>query len=257
MDAAGRDEYCESEPDARLMRGREGTTLVGYNVQNAVEAETRLIVHHEVTNEQGDTRALWPVAEQAKALFGGGTAGGAGRWRLRQWRASRCLRARGHHGERAAACDPRQPRRALSERATLRTTPSATCTAVRPGQELRRAGVDERRKLHLYRRSGCNQCPLQSRCTPSQDHGWSRGITSKPPTRAPMRGSQADPRLMRRRMSIAERPFAILKQVMAFKRFSCRGLKGAGTEMAIAVLGYNLLQMIQRLGAPRLIALMN
>ena len=66
MDAAGRDEYCESEPDARLMRGREGT-LVGYNVQNAVEAETRLMVHHEVTNEQGDTRQLWPVAEQAKA----------------------------------------------------------------------------------------------------------------------------------------------------------------------------------------------
>jgi transposase len=254
MDAAGRNEYCESEPDARLMRGREGT-LVGYNVQNAVDAETRLIVHHEVTNEQGDTRALWPVAEQAKATLGvdrlevladGGYANGE--------HLDACERA----GITASV-----PRRVIpGSRAGLYQKSDFAYDAERDvyrcpaGQELRRVGVDAKRKLYLYRRSGCDQCPLQPRCTPADIRLVTRHYFEAAYARSDAR-LQADPRLMHRRMSIAERPFAILKQVMAFKRFSCRGLKGAGTEMAIVVLGYNLLQMIQRLGARRLIALMN
>ncbi len=224
-------------------------------MQNAVEAETRLIVHHEVTNEQGDTRALWPVAEQAKASLA--------------VERLEVLADYGYaNGEHLDACEragitASVPRRVIpGSHAGLYQKSDFAYDAERDlyrcpaGQELQRAGVDERRKLHLYRRSGCNQCPLQSRCTPSKTRLVTRHYFEAAYARSDARLT-ANPRLMRRRMSIAERPFAILKQVMAFKRFSCRGLKGAGTEMAIAVLGYNLLQMIQRLGAPRLIALMN
>jgi transposase len=38
---------------------------------------------------------------------------------------------------------------------------------------------------------------------------------------------RANPALMDRCMSIAERPFAVLKHLMAFRRFSCRGLAGS------------------------------
>ena len=41
-----------------LMRsGREGM-LVGYNIQSAVDAESGLIIHHEVTDESDDRRQL-------------------------------------------------------------------------------------------------------------------------------------------------------------------------------------------------------
>ena len=50
-------------------------------------------------------------------------------------------------------------------------------------------------------------------------------------------------------------PFAVLKNVLGFKRFGCRGLRGARAEMSIAVLAYNLLQTMQRVGASRLIEL--
>ena len=253
MDACGREEYCEVEPEARLMRGPQGTT-VGYNVQSAVDAETRLIVHHEVSNEQGDTRLLWPVARGAQAALGverlevladGGYA----------------------NGEHLEACDQAGitatvPRRVIpGSRAGLYQKCDFDYDAERDlyrcpaGEELHHAGVDRHRKLHLYRRKGCDQCPLQARCTPGNTRMVTRHFFEAAYARSEAR-LEADPRLMSRRMSIAERPFAVLKQVLAFKRFSCRGLKGAGTEMAIAVLGYNLLQMIQRLGAPRLIALM-
>jgi hypothetical protein len=57
-------------------------------------------------------------------------------------------------------------------------------------------------------------------------------------------------------MAIAERPFAILKQPMGLRRFVCRGLIGAGTEMALAVTGYNLKQLTHRIGVPKMLALL-
>jgi hypothetical protein len=39
-------------------------------VQTAVDAETGLIVHHEVTNEPNDTRQLYPMAKATKDTLG-------------------------------------------------------------------------------------------------------------------------------------------------------------------------------------------
>ena len=58
-------------------------------------------------------------------------------------------------------------------------------------------------------------------------------------------------------MSIAEWPFAVIKHLMGFRRFNCDGLRPVRTEMSLAVLAYNLKQMISRLGVPRLLALLS
>ena len=57
-------------------------------------------------------------------------------------------------------------------------------------------------------------------------------------------------------MAIVERPFAVLKQAMALRRFVCRGMAAVQTEMAIAVTGYNLKQMINRIGVPKMLVLL-
>ena len=123
------------------------------------------------------------------------------------------------------------------------------------GEELRRCGQDDRRKLHLYSRIGCQECALQPRCTPSNTRLVTRHFSGTAYARSEMR-LKFDPGLMRRRAAIAERPFAVLKNVLGFRRFSCRGLRGADAEMPMAVLAYNVLQTVQRIGAPRLIGLM-
>jgi transposase len=70
MDERGRNQACLTEPDAKLMRsGREGM-VVGYNVQSAVDADSGLIIHHEVTDEGDDRRQLYPMARQTKAELG-------------------------------------------------------------------------------------------------------------------------------------------------------------------------------------------
>ena len=66
MDERGRNQACMTEPEAKLMRsGREGM-VVGYNVQSAVDADSGLIIHHEVTDEGDDRRQLYPMAQQTK-----------------------------------------------------------------------------------------------------------------------------------------------------------------------------------------------
>lgn len=59
-----------TDPDARAMATRaQHSGHVGYNVQNVIDAETHLIVTHEVTNQGHDRDLLTKMAKQAKAVL--------------------------------------------------------------------------------------------------------------------------------------------------------------------------------------------
>jgi hypothetical protein len=62
---------------------------------------------------------------------------------------------------------------------------------------------------------------------------------------------------MKQRMGIVERPFAVIKHLMAFRRFSCRGLNAARAEMSIAVLAHNIKRMTHSLGVPQMLAVLS
>jgi len=254
MQASARNEHCATEPEARLMRsGREGTVL-GYNVQSAVEAPSGLMVHHVVTDAQSDTNQLLEMAEKTKAAL--------------QVEKLAVLADAGYsNGEHLDACE----RQGITATVPRRIIPGTRaefqkidfkyqaehdryrCPA---GEVLRRSTVDKDRKHHVYRRTGCGRCPLQPRCTTADARIVTRHFFEAAYARSEAR-LRANPSLMSQRMQIAERPFAVLKQLMGFRRFSCRGLKAARTEMSIAVLAYNLKQMVSNLGVPRLLALMS
>jgi transposase len=62
LDAEGRATIVEGEEDARPMGRGNGPKPPCYNVQTAVDADTGLIVHHEVTDEPSDNRLLHPMS---------------------------------------------------------------------------------------------------------------------------------------------------------------------------------------------------
>jgi transposase len=251
MDDSGSDEHCDTEPQARLMRsGREGTVL-GYNVQTAVEETSRVIVHHEVTQEPGDTRLLLPTAQGAQQAL--------------QVAPLEVLADAGYaNGEHLQCCEnsgmvPAVPRRNISgvakdrlQKSEFRYDAERDCFVCPAGELLKYKTENERRKLHIYERTGCRTCPLSPVCAPRGTRTATRHYYEAAYERSEAR-LRADPTLMNRRMAIAERPFAVIKQAMRFRRFGCRGLDGAKAEMAIAVLGYNLKQMIERLGVQKLL----
>lgn len=253
MDVQGTNEHCATEPDARLMRsGRDGMVL-GYNVQSAVEANSGLIVHHAVVNDAGDTRQLLPMAEEAKTELGEvelevlADAGYANGEHL-----DRCER------QGITATVPRRQipskNKAYYQKSHFDYDANEDCYRCPAGQVLRHSGQDKRRNLDLYTRSGCNQCAQQSKCTNADTRMVTRHFYEAAYARSQARLA-ADPFLMPKRMAIVERPFAVLKQAMALRRFSCRGIESARSEMAIGVLSYNLQQMIHKLGTPRLLEL--
>ncbi|MFZ0236621.1 MAG: transposase [Xanthobacteraceae bacterium] len=56
--------------------------------------------------------------------------------------------------------------------------------------------------------------------------------------------ARATPELMARRRCAAEHPFGTIKRMMAGARFLTRNLKGTRAEMALSVLAYNMLRVI-------------
>lgn len=60
----------EGEEDARPMGKGNGPKPPSYNIQTAVDADTGLIIHHEVTDEVTDNRQLHPMAKATRDVLG-------------------------------------------------------------------------------------------------------------------------------------------------------------------------------------------
>ena len=70
MDTTGETQVSLTDPDARAMATTsKQPRVVGYNLQNLVEAKHHLIVAHEVTNLGYDREALSMMTHAAKEVM--------------------------------------------------------------------------------------------------------------------------------------------------------------------------------------------
>lgn len=246
MDALGEKQVTLSEPDARAMKGRGPA----YNVQTAVDAAHGLIIHHAVTNEAADNRQLQPMAEAAKAALG-------------QEYLNVVADAGYSNGEQAAALEqngilPHVPaNRAVNNQGDGQlfdrrlfvyheSTDTLTCPA---GCCLARKQIQRRNQAILYaaQAQDCGACALKSRCTEADVRYVTRHLHEAALQRMTAR---ATPELMRLRRCTVEYPFGLMKfQVLEKPRLLMRGLWGAGTEMALTTLAYNLKRVMAVLGS--------
>jgi len=123
------------------------------------------------------------------------------------------------------------------------------------GERLTYKTVNRKGKRHMYTREGCETCTLKPQCTKSKQRWISRHFNEDAFERCDAR-LQENPDLMRQRMAIVERPFAILKQIMGFRRFLCWGIERTRSETGLSVLSYSLNRMINHKGVPALLAVL-
>jgi transposase len=245
------------EPEARLMRS-PGGNRAGYNVQSAVDSAHGLILHHEVTQSANDTQQLEPMAKAAQQV-------------LAQESLVVVADAGYSNGEQFAACEQAgiTPYVALNRGTNNQGSGEQwglgafhyeeskdryVCPA---GKELRLKQRNKGSRVYAARPQDCAQCPLKERCTQADR----RYLTRHPHEAAFMRMERRlaeEPGMMRKRSAIAEHPFGNLKHWILGNggRFLLRHLKGARTEMALAVQAYNLKRAINVLGPRNMIRLL-
>lgn len=249
LEALGETQHVVGEPEAKLMKTGEGAAKLGYNVQSAVDAKHSLIVAHAVTDEVTDNRSLAPLAQAAQKSTGAQTlkvVADAGYSNAEQ--AARCEacgilpyvpanRSTNNQGEGRYFDKSCFDYDAASDR--------YRCPA---GQWLTRKQLYRPKRAVFYTTSACGACALRARCTGAKQRIVSRLIEEAALERAQARVAAA-PHAMALRRQTVEHPFGTLKyRILSHGRFLLRGLHGAGTEMALAVLVYNLRRACNVLG---------
>jgi transposase len=243
-----------TDPDARAMATRaQHSGHVGYNVQSVVDAETHLIVTHEVTNQGHDRDQLAKMATQAKATL--------------QREDMHILADKGYfsaleilacHKAGITATVPRSDTsgaRSMGHfvKADFAYDHGADIYRCPAGQALTYRTTSEQQGLQMrrYWTNACKACDLKSRCTTGHERRVSRWehehLVEASNAR---RRSPSAPMSVRR--STVEHPFGTIKSWSAPCHFLTRRLQGVRTEMALNVLAYNIKRMISLIGIRRL-----
>jgi transposase len=247
-----------TDPDSRSMAtsGR-GSGVVGYNVQVAVDTENHLIVTHEVTNTGSDRSQLANVAKQAKAVL--------------QVEALEAVADRGYYnGEEIIACDRAGVTVTLPKPMTSGAKSEGRFGkqdfAYLPDEDVYRCPANEKlsyrytniengQTLRRYWTNGCGNCALKELCTTGKERRITRH-EDEHVLEAVQRRLDSNPQAMRQRRETVEHPFGTIKARMGATHFLTRTLPKVATEMALAVLAYNLTRVLNIMGVKPMIAAM-
>lgn len=249
--ARGLKQIVMTEPEAKLMRTPHGHT-VAYNAQTAVDAEHKLIVAFDLTNEGNDYRQLYPMAVQARDAVGADEV----------MAVADTGYSNGEHGAlcaqggitaivpRAETVNPNGTQYFNRDRFSYdRESDSWRCPA---GATLSLFKTSHTQKKKEYTSGACVTCPLKPQCTKAARRVIVRDFYEDA-REAMHRRASADPIWMKHRREIAEHPFGTMKWLMAHPRFLVRGLRKATAELALGVLCYNLKRVVNILGVPAML----
>jgi hypothetical protein len=251
MAARGLKQMVMTEPQARLMRTPHGHA-VAYNAQTAVDAEHKLIVAFDLTNDGNDYRQLYPMAVQGKEAVGADEV--------------TVVADTGYsNGEHGALCEQDKVTAIVPRPETVnpkgsqyfsrdqfsydRESDSWRCPA---GETLSLFKTSHTQKKKEYTSRACGACALKAQCTNTARRVIVRHFYEDE-REAMHRRAVADPIWMKRRRATVEHPFGTMKWLMAGPRFLVKGLKKAKAELALGVLCYNLKRVTNILGVPALL----
>jgi len=246
LEALGATQWVASEPEARQMKGHGPA----YNVQTVVDAEHALIVTHEVTTEATDNTSLQTMAEAARDALEQPTLNVVADAGYSNGAQAEALEAQGivaHIPANRAVNN--QGEGTFFDRTSFAYDAASDTLRCPAGQTLQRKQLQrgKHRVLYAAEPRDCAACPLKARCTQQ-----SRRLVTRHMYEAALQRmhDRATPWAMRLRRCTVEHPFAGLKyRIFEKPRFLVRGRWGAGTEMSLATLVWNLKRAMAVVGS--------
>ncbi len=256
MLGAADEQISLTDPDARSMAtsGR-GSGVVGYNVQAAVETNHHLIVAHDVVQTGSDRAQLAPMAAKAKAALGVDKLD--------------VVADRGYFSaEQILECaevdvTPTLPKPQTSSnrkkgmfvKPDFRYVADGDVYICPAGETLTWRYVTEEGGLVLsrYWTNACGDCALKRQCTTGSERRITRWAHEHLVDEVQRRLDE-NPQAMRQRRETVEHPFGTIKMRMGATHFLMKRLKNVRTEIAFAVLAYNLTRVMNIFGIKPLMA---
>ena len=243
-----------TDEDARSMMKPGGGSVVGYNVQTAVDEKHHMIVTHEVTNATTDRQQLSKVAKQAKKVL--------------RTKALKVVADAGYYeGNSIADCyaaditalvpktdtSPAKSKGRYSK-ADFRYDAQKNEYVCPAGERLtkRRESHEKGKTLWVYWTNRCGSCPLKADCTTGSERRikrWEKEHILDIAAAELRRERDA----MRQRKALVEHPFGTLKQAMGATHFLTKRLPSVKAEMSLHILAYNMKRAIKVLGVEKII----
>ena len=250
----GLNQRVVGEVEAKLMRTPRGHQ-VAYNAQIAVDAKHHLIAAFDLTNEGNDLQQLHPMAEQGKAALGADQV--------------TVVADTGYsNGEHGAHCEHDKITAIVPRPETVNpegkqyftrdrfdydaASDSWRCPA---GATLTCHMASNAQRQKRYATDACGSCALKAQCTDAARRYIYRSF-HEDAREAMHRRATRDPLWMKHRREMAEHPFGTMKWLMGHPRFLVRGLRKAKAELALGVLSYNLKRVINIVGVPTLLQIL-
>jgi transposase len=254
VDAHPDKQISVTDGDARSMMRPGGGSVVGYNVQSAVDEKHHMIVSHEVTNDTTDRQQLDKMAKRAK--------------RVLQTKTLKVVADAGYYeGNAIAECYAADITALVPKTDTTNRKSKGQYTKsdfnydaerneyICPANKrlsYRFDSVEKGKRLWVYERSGCSTCALQARCTTAAAKRLKRWEHEDVLDKAAIDLKQ-ERDAMRQRKALVEHPFGTLKYAMGATHFLTKRLPNVKAEMSLHVLAYNMKRAIKVLGAEKII----
>ena len=243
-----------TDEDARSMMKPGGGSVVGYNVQTAVDEKHHLIVSHEVTNATTDRQQLDKVAKRAKQVL--------------QTKTLTVVADAGYYADNSIAecydaditalvpktdTSPAKSKGRYSK-ADFRYDAKRNEYVCPAGERLSKRGEsrEKGKNLWVYRTKRCGHCAIKADCTTDEVRKIKRWEKEDVLDKAAAELKQ-ERDAMRQRKALVEHPFGTLKQAMGSTHFLMRRLPNVKAEMSLHILAYNMKRAIKVLGAEKII----
>ena len=244
-----------TDPDSRSMKKAGGGSIVGYNVQTAVDSKHHLIATHEVTNATSDRSQLSSMAGKASEALNA--------------KDLMVLADPGYYkGEEIVDCyeagiTALVPRVDTSgKRGKGQYTRSDFSydaekdEYVCPAKErliYRFSTEDKGRMLRAYWSNQCGSCALKAKCTTGKERRIKRWEKEHILEKADAL-LKKNPDAMRQRKRLVEHPYGTIKHWMGSTHFLMKRLPNVQAEMSLQVLAYNMRRAINILGTEKIMA---
>ena len=245
LQESGESCQAQTDSDARLLKKRNTSAIVGYNVQTVVDAEQKLIVSYEVTNNANDKSHLLPMLHKlpkfddnvtSQVVADSGYYNGEHIFEAEKLGYQTYIPAINTSSNKYHGRYDKEHFVYHSEDDTYR------CPA---GEFLTRTYEDKKNLGRIYYSSkSCKKCKKRSSCT-SNKRGRViyRYQHEEALDRLKQRNSEA-PEMQDRRKGLVEHPYGTLKYNWGYGHFLLKGKKKVSGEMGLMLLAYNMKRIL-------------